>query len=157
MPHARTTIRGLIDTALQALVPAVITVVRDMNGFPVGENELPAVIFKDFVEDDLQAMDVMGVPADGTFRRLRQDMTIEVKQSTEAPTSLNDTLDAIALEVEKAIRGDASIETQTHGIRLLKTSSSHSGGEGDQPSGRLTLVWDVIYRTNPEDPGSLMA
>lgn len=88
---------------------------------------------------------------DGTLEYPERLLSVEVKGKAKAISSLDDTLDTIAKEVETALRTDITVGGLAHGIDLSVTDVELTE-EGNQPHGTITLNYIVQYRTPFGDP-----
>jgi hypothetical protein len=81
------------------------------------------------------------------LRTLNTSIEVYVK----ATSTVVDTLDTIAEEIEAAMGVDETLNGLAEDLFLVATSIEING-DGEQPIGVLKLDYDVAYRTTISDP-----
>jgi hypothetical protein len=81
------------------------------------------------------------------LRTLNASIEVYVK----ATSTVVDTLDTIAEEIETAMGSDETLNGLAEDLFLVATSIEING-DGEQPIGVLKLDYDVVYRTTISDP-----
>tara|TARA_R110001632_G_scaffold9645_2_gene36793 strand:- start:3167 stop:3610 length:444 start_codon:yes stop_codon:yes gene_type:complete len=85
-------------------------------------------------------------------RTLIRELALIVEGYAASTTVLDDTLDQIALEVEKALAADITLNNLAKTIKLQSVDAEYSD-EGEQPVGIIRLTYAVEYaalENNPE-------
>ena len=144
MTHVRKQIRDLAETAVTGLTTTGSNVYAD-RAYPISQDKLPAL--RVFFSREAGALLQGSMGADPTMHR-RATLTIV---GYADGTGLDDTLDAIAVEVEIAINGEGDFGGRTVGSATY-TSTEFSLEEGDSRTGPVALSFEVQYRTAESDP-----
>jgi len=144
--HVRKQLRDAVASVVTGLTSTGARVHKS-RVLPLDRIELPALcVFarQDSPDYDNGAMGttvvrVLEVHVQGYARRL------------DGP-QLEDSLDAMAAEVETALFADTSLGGLAHGVRL-GPQVLEVDGDGDQDLGVIDMVFEVIYRTAEGVPG----
>lgn len=142
MPHIRKSIRDAIVTVVTGLTTTGVNVFASRIR-PVEQSKLPCLLV--YATDE--SIDL----ADGTLAAPGRDLIIRISGIVEANTSLDDTLDTIAEEVETALGADVtqggfSISTD------LSTTTIELLDESEKQVGVIHLDYLINYRTPYGDP-----
>jgi len=141
MAHVRKSIRDEIVTLVTGLT---LTGSRVFPGrvYPLASGKLPGVLV--YTQNEASNIDSMG-----RNRRLERELDVVVEVYAQGTDTIDDSLDAICVEVEEAI-GAATL-TNAKDIYLTATDIEVEGGEGDKVVGAARLTYRAIYRTSPGD------
>lgn len=84
-----------------------------------------------------------------------RDLTLTVRGVAKATSNVDDTLDAIALEVESALAAAPSLGGLAAGMELrgIKVDFDH---ETDKPVGQISLEYRLTYFVSSGSPGSVI-
>ena len=153
--HARTQIRTAASAALTAaLVPGTVRGVHPGRVHPFQAEDLPAVSV--FTRGEaVRDLDVMGGGAH--HRELELVVEIRAKADSEATPDLLTVLDTVALEAERALYGDATLNGLLKELDVVTTTTELEGEGTEKPVGLETVVWRCVYRCDPADPSTLVA
>lgn len=89
----------------------------------------------------------------GSVRHLQRNLDLIVECVTAIVDELDDTLDAMAVEVETVMAADQSIGGLTYDAVLTSTRIAlHPQRESERPTGSAILTYRVTYRTRASDP-----
>lgn len=146
MAHARKSIR---DAALQTLtgLPTTGARVHATRLFPIEPADLPALCLYTFNEES--GFDTLATPRK-SLRRL--ELAVEIV--AQVNDTLDDALDAIALEVEAQLGTNFTLNGTAKDCELQSTKISVRG-EGEKQTGSAVLIFGVTYRTLAADPSTL--
>lgn len=115
---------------------------------PVEETKLPCLI----VYTSNERAELTTPEGAGTKAYLRMlDLTVE---GIAQGTTTDDTLDAIALEVEEALEADTTLGGVAWDITLTDTTTDVSN-EGSREGGAIILTYEVTYHAAATDPSQL--
>ncbi len=147
MSHARDKIR---DAVLAAVANLATT---KKNAFasrvhPVNDNELPCVLV--FTRTETSAPITMHPP-----RRFERALTVMVEGYVKMNTGYDDKLDKIAVEVEKAIYGNPSLNALIRDIFISDTEIKIIG-EAEKPVAVVSMTFSAKYHTLENDPETLI-
>lgn len=131
MAHARTTIRGLIVSALTGIATVTANRVHPYFTLP----SLNVVTVDEEVTEHLHGLQT---------RELSVDIEIRVK----ATDDLDDALDALAVQVETALADGLA---GTKDVTLAGTEIEYDD-ESEQPVGLARLTYIITYNCDPGDP-----
>jgi hypothetical protein len=135
MSHVRTQIRDDIATRLTGLATTGNRVHQSRIP-PRGDADLPCLLITTNDEEIEQSL------IGGLFQRHLELVVIGVAKANSA---IDDTLDAIALDVETTMAGDRRAS-------LMRIETDFDD-ELDRPVGRIALHYRVFYSTRAGDPG----
>jgi hypothetical protein len=142
MPHLRKTIREAIAAALTGL-PTSGARVFTSRDYPLAPNELPGLKINTGAEASRPLS--AGYP-----RVMARELQVEVEAYAKANNDLDDTLDAMALEVEQAMAGN-SFGGLAHEVTLA-TTELELDAEHETPHGLLRLTFTVTYCARENTP-----
>ena len=144
MTHVRKQIRDLAKTAVTGLTTTGSNVFAD-RAYPIPQDKLPAL--RVFFSREAGELGQGSMGADPIMHR-RATLTV-VGYADGA--GLDDTLDAIAVEVEIAMNGEGDFGGRTVGSATY-TGTEFALEEGDSRTGTVALTFEVQYRTAESDP-----
>lgn len=136
MAHKRTLIRAAVKALLAGNTDAGNNVFTSRKtNYLV--SELPAINIR-LGDEEATPRDIRGL----IFVR-NVALLIEIKASDM--TTLDDTLDNIAEEVETALNADKSLGGLVHGTIYRSTSEVEIDEDGNKPIGSITLTFNIQY------------
>jgi hypothetical protein len=141
LTHVRQQLR---EAAARALVGLPVTQHRVFSGraYPVNETEIPCLCLA--TPNETSEIDSIGDPV---LARTVQLMVIGYDEGTE----IEDRLDQIALEVERALAADVTLG----GLALtcdLADTAKRVDGDAKKRKGEVTLTYQILYRTPRSAP-----
>ena len=143
--HQRKNIR---DAVVAALAPVTANITVGIV-YPEQPDNLPSVNVLTGDETVVEEEDVMASMGAITVIATRTlEMQMEVRALADP---LDDALDAIALEVEQALGADETLGGQAKRIRYTGCTTDRAG-DLEQPSGLMTMAYEVFYRVDSRDP-----
>lgn len=144
MAHARKVIR---DAAVQLLTGLATTGsrVHATRLYPIEAEGLPALCIYTLTEES---------GFDTLSRKSLRRLELAVEIVAQVNDTLDDTLDAIALEVEAALGTNFTLGNRAKDCELQSTKISVRG-EGEKQTGSAVLIFGVTYRTLAADPATL--
>ena len=148
MTHVRTQIRQAIVTTLTGLTTTEDRVF-DTQVYPLERAQLPALtvtIEKDNALTDWSTMLESGVLVQ-TY-----ELPVMVRGYAKATETVQDVLDAIALEVTEALKADRTLGGLSKDIRIDDVPEITVSGTGEQPIGMIHLSCMVLYRIADNAP-----
>lgn len=139
--HVRKQIRNAVKEALQGL-GTIGSRVFISRVYPLSQAKLPGLLVFTPSEDSGHEDSAMGAPIESM-----RDMTLQVHGIVAISENLEDEMDDIALEVERALDnlGDADVAKIYHGIQ--GTVTTLSGDEAETPHGAIAMEFLYTYRT----------
>jgi len=149
--HVRTQIRARVRAAVTGLTTtgANVFVLRDG---PYDADRLPNISVHP--ADAAEYLDgEQGHTYDGIEIRVCSVDTV-VRMQGESD-ELDDDLDAASVEVEEAIKGDATLAAMTTGITLESTEHEYDD-DSEKPVGMIRLTWAIRYAVAASDPETLL-
>lgn len=138
MPHVRKIIRDAVVSRLTGL-SATGARVYPTRTYPVDVDSLPALCVYTLSEES-------SVDSLGTNRGLSRRLDLIVEAVARVNATLDDTLDAIALEIETAIAADPTLGGLAKDCTLASTRIAVRG-EAEKETGAAVLTYSVTYRT----------
>jgi len=142
MSHVRQQIRDRIATILTSGVTLVSSRVYKTRVYPLSQAKLPAVTV--YVGAESSILMTMGV------KTLMRDLEVSIDVYENANASLDDNLDAIAVQIEETIGADFTLNGLAKQSVLTSTSIDFSG-ETEQPVGIARLTFTIRYITSVDD------
>lgn len=142
MAHARQTIREAAATALTGLTTTGSRVYQS-RVHPVSDAKLPCLLIN--TDSESVVAENVGSPA-----LLDRFVELSVRCVAKASSNLDDTLDAMAAEVEAAI-GASTLSGKLKTL-LLESIDVEMVGEAEKPVGILTMKWRANYMTVSNAP-----
>lgn len=137
MSHVRKQIRDALVTLVSGLATTADRVFTS-RVHPLAEHELPGLrVFVDDEEIELQSIHGPGM--------LQRRVTCRVECVSALEDGLDDDLDQMALEVEHAVAGDATLGGIFNGMLTPSAVEVNRSGEGAVPIGVLALVYEGEY------------
>lgn len=149
MAHQRQIIREAVKAQLLGKTAAGARV-YETRLLPFRQLELPAIAVYT-LEESVDPASKSTAP-----RELTRTLQLAIEAVVKAATNVDDALDAIALEIEKAMDADPYFGGAA-GESILASSQLGVGEEGNQPVGHLLLTYTVTYRTFAPDAADLPA
>lgn len=143
MTHVRTQIRDNVATQVTGLATTGSNVFKTRL-YPITATKLPAILV--YANSETNQAVAMKHP-----RLSDRELSLSIEGVAKATTSIEDTLDQIALEVEEAIYGDLTLGGIAKNVVLSSTDIEISA-DGDQPVGGIRLVYLVKYLVREDDP-----
>lgn len=142
MAHIRTQLRNAVKTRLTGLTTTGANVFGNRVN-PTDDAELPALLVMNDAEQITSR--AIGSQVAPHARAEMRTVSLKVRALAKVSTALDDTLDQICLEVEKAIGQD--IFLITGGVHLVQDSRLMSttyelDEQGEKPSGIADMIWD---------------
>jgi hypothetical protein len=141
MTHVRKQIRDNVTTAVTGLATTGTNVFQS-RVYPNEASKLPCLCVYTLTEE----AEVISL----TPPRIGRTLDLVVEGYAKAKTGLDDTLDAIAVEVEEALATDI---TRGGLAQMTAIQSTDIGleGEGEQPIGVIKMTFQVEYVTANTD------
>lgn len=138
--HQRRLIRDAVVAALKAANTSAGERVFPMRDDPWKRIGLPgvAVMTPSETSDDQQSAP----------RELKRSMRLELQAAVEQSDSVQDDIDALALELERAMHSDPTFGGTCSDSTLIASSTIVDGMAGSRPVGALGLTYRVTYYTD---------
>jgi len=145
--HAREQIRDAIVTLVTGLT-TTSTRVHKSRTYNFAQGALPCL---NVVCESEELVDELSSP-----RHTRiADATFVIEGRAQAKSDLDETLDDIAAEVEKAIAADYTLSNKAHFI-WYQGADIEMSEEGEKPIGMIRLFFRVRYQTTVADPTAIL-
>lgn len=144
-----THIRQQIREAVATLVSGLTTTgsrVHQSRMRPVADGGLPCLLVHSNDTERIEMAD-----ADTLQQR---ELPIVIRGLAKAGTTLDDTLDTIALEVETAIAVNPRLSGKAHISRLVSVDTDFDDST-DKPVGEIQLTYAFTYFVQAGSPGAL--
>jgi|GEM_PF-2047152 len=145
--HARHQLREAVALALKAAGIVAADSVLPHRRRPTTRAQLPALMI--YTEDETSGR----LTADSLERR--SDLVIRIRAEKESEDTPQDRLDALALQVERAIAAAGSLGGILQDMVLVRTSSGTSA-VSDRQLGDMDLVWRAEIHTAENDPATIL-
>jgi hypothetical protein len=142
MAHIRKQIRDRIEAVLSSAVTAVSGRVYASRVYPLSEAKLPALTLS--TGSETSDLITIGV------KTLSRALTVHVDAYVRVTDTFDDSVDAIAVEIEEALAADFTVNGLAKDIVLTGTDVEFSG-ETEQPLGIARLTFRVRYVTSISD------
>lgn len=142
--HKRQQIREAVQARLVGATSAGSRVFKTRLA-PLRTVELPALN----VYTDQDVVDVRS--ANTSPRRLHRELQVLVEGWVRLSENVDDALDSLALEVEKAVHQDETFGGKCVDC-LLTTTEVAEKIDGDRPMGAIRLTFSAFYETLAPDP-----
>lgn len=142
--HQRKAIRDRVVQILTGLATTGSNVFASRL-YPVDAASLPALLI--YTLSEASEFDTVG-----SSRRLLRQLDLNIEGLAQVNDTLDDTLDAIAKEVEIALATDPALGG-TARDSMLRSSVVAVRKDGEKESGSIVMTYTVTYRTvatNPE-------
>lgn len=144
-----THVRQQIREAVATLVTGLTTTgsrVHQSRMRPVADGGLPCLLVH---SNDTERVDM----ADADTLQQRE-LPIVIRGLAKGGTTLDDTLDAIALEVETAMATNPRLSGKAQMSRLVSVDTDFDGST-DKPVGEIQLTYAFTYFVQAGSPGAL--
>lgn len=138
MAHVRKLIRDNIETALTGLATTGGNVYQT-RVYPLAEDRLPGIAI--FTKSESTDYATVNPP-----RTQIRTLVVTVEIYVKGVSNFDDTLDAIAVEVEEALYTDRTRGGYAKDTRIISFDADFSG-DGDQPVAQATLDVECEYTT----------
>lgn len=145
--HRRAAVRQAVMAALAAVPGVTLTASRV---FPLEGADLPSVNVLTGAEDADPEVDAIGADYVNQVRILVMD--VEIRASAPSEAVVDDTLDAVALDVEGAVAADAGILALVDVWRYQGAGDVELTDELEIAVALRTLTYLATYRVNTTDP-----
>lgn len=142
MAHMRQQIREGAEGLINAI--ANINTVYSSRVRTVDDDQLPVAIISTPIEQLADTGEAIGDSARVRILTLVVDIHAKGKL-------MDDVLDALAVDVEKALASDATLGGFAINSELEETECEFDAST-DNDVGRLTMTYQVMYRTDKNDP-----
>jgi hypothetical protein len=143
MAHVRKQIRDAVVTALTGLTTTGSNVFAT-RVYPLASAKLPGLCIYTAAEDaELEIM--------GSNRTLMRSLDVIVEAYAQGTTTVDNSLDQIALEIEEALAADSGVDALVKDIYLTRTDIDLDGGESEKVIGAARLTFRAVYRTAEND------
>lgn len=144
MPHVRQSIRDDIISTVTGLATTGARVYKS-RVYPMDADKLPGLCV--YTKDESSTVLSMG-----PNRTISHTLTIVIEAYVKALTGYDDSLDAIALQVENALMVDRKRDGLAKDTQITSFQADFSG-QGDQPVATGIITVDVVYHTKEADAG----
>jgi hypothetical protein len=141
--HLRQQIRTRVVTLLTGLTTTGARVYASRI-YPMADANLPGLTI--YAAEETADIATLATP-----RRSQRELSLIVEGRAKAITGLDNTLDTICTEVEKALAADPSLNGLANDQWLTRTSMELSG-DGEQPVGVVTLEYTIRYDVAENTP-----
>lgn len=152
MAHQRQLIREAVKAQLVGTAPTYRTGagarVYETRMAPFRRLELPAIAVY-VLEESIDPASKSRAP-----RELTRNLQLQVVAVVEASAAVDDAMDAIALEIERALDADRWFGG-TAGDSILSSVQMGIDDEGGKPVGAVQMVYAVTYRTDAPSAADL--
>ncbi|MBT7914060.1 hypothetical protein HN588_09145 [Candidatus Bathyarchaeota archaeon] len=142
MSHVRKQIRDAVATRVTGLTTTGTNVFQSRT-YSLSNDKLPALT----IYTKEESSDIVNMSRD-----LRRTLSIVIEGYAKASSSLDDTLDTIAAEVEAAMGSDRDLNGVGKIISVSGTEIDFASGDSEKPVGVVRLGYDIIYVTSGSDP-----
>jgi hypothetical protein len=142
MAHVRKQIRDRIAALLDSGVALVEGRVYNSRVYALTQSKLPAITV--YIGSEDSSLFTLG------SKTLMRTVSVSVDIYENATASLDDNLDALAVQVEESIAADFQLNGLAKDAVLVSTEIDFSG-ESEQPVGVARLTFNVRYVTSVED------
>lgn len=143
MSHVRQLIREAAAAKLSGLTTTGSNVFQS-RVYPLADSKLPCLLVMSEEESSESAS--LGYP-----RLMQRQLTLSIAAVAKATANLDDTLDKICLEAEKALSSDVTLGGIAKDLRLTGTRIEFNG-ESEKPVGVATMLWQADYYTTETAP-----
>lgn len=144
--HQRKAIRDRVVQMLTGLATTGSNVFATRL-YPVDAASLPALLVYTLSEES--QFDTLG-----TSRRLLRTLELQIEGLAQVNNTLDDTLDAIAKEVEIVLASDPTFGSSARDSMLRRTSIAVQK-DGEKETGSIVLNFAVTYRTAATNPEAI--
>lgn len=144
MPHVRQSIRDDIISTVTGLAATGARVYKS-RVYPMDADKLPGLCV--YTKDESSTVTTMG-----PNRTISRTLTIVIEAYVKALTGYDDSLDAIALQVETALMTDRTRDGLAKDTQITSFQADFSG-QGEQPVATGIITVDVVYHTKEANAG----
>ena len=142
MAHVRQTIRERVVTDVTGLTTTGSRVF-DSRIYPLTSAELPALLVY-APNEEIEYADLK------PNRTQLRNLNIVIEAHAKATSSLEDTFDTIAKEVEEAISGDLTMNGTAKDVRLEDIDTDFNS-DGQSKAGVMTIQYVISYMVKEND------
>jgi hypothetical protein len=146
MSHVRRQLREAVAAAVTGLATTAARVFQSRI-YPLRDVDLPCLL----ISTDDESIEAENVVAGGELTR---NLTLTVKGVVKANTDLDDTLDAIAEQVEPVLNG-ATLGGKAR-LCTLEKITVEMDDVLEKPAGVISLQYRITYFTTPANPGTAL-
>lgn len=143
--HVRQQIREAMAAELTGLATTGSRVFQS-RVYPLSDNELPCLLISNGNNGGVEYASV-GYP-----RLVKRTTVVEVKAVAKLTVNLDDLLDTMCNEVEKAVFANLTLGGLAKDIRLSAEPTTEMVGDGEKPVGVCTIQIEVDYYVNETAP-----
>jgi|TARA_R110000744_G_scaffold56345_1_gene118838 hypothetical protein len=143
MAHIRQLLREQVGTTLTGLTTTGSNVFQS-RVYPLENTNLPCILIYTKSEDSEPVVI-------GSNRLLERNLTVAIECYVKATSNFDDSIDTIAVEVEKAISADRTLGGRSKDAYLISTDIEFNS-EGEKPLAFMTLNYNVEYYTQEQNP-----
>jgi hypothetical protein len=143
--HARQQIREAVATALTGLTTTATRVFQSRMR-PASDSQVPCLLItcdSELIESTVQS-------------RQQRELTLTIQGIAKGTTTLDDTLDQIALEVETALQAAGSLGGKVPGGLVLQRHQVEFDDSLDKPVGVIVMEFKAGFFTTAGVPGSFV-
>lgn len=145
MTHRAEQIMAAMTTALTGLATTGANVFRG-RAYDLQRLEMPALLV--FQGDD-------EIEDGSMFHRVRSALTVNLEAMVREPAAqVDETLNAIRLEVATAIAGSVNLGLGFEIAALEQAAERPEIDAGDAPTARMRIVWAISYWRDRADPAT---
>lgn len=137
MSQKRINIRSNVVSTLQSAATAAGSRVFGDRSTPIWKSELPVIL--------VYARDEESEPFHQGSDELRRTLRLAIHAEHEGD-ALDDALDGLAVDIENAMKSDATLGGEAVDSTLIQTEIEVSP-EGEKPYGAIRLTYEVTYIT----------
>lgn len=140
MSHIRAQIRAAVITNLTGLFTTGANVFQT-RVWPINDSELPCLLV--MTDADVVNSYSEGSVVGNTPRNVNRTMHLAI-QAVVRGLAIDDALDQICLEVEKALSADRFLGGLSVNVALADTRIQFKG-DGEKPTGEATMTYQIEY------------
>jgi hypothetical protein len=148
--HARQSIRYAIAELMRATATAGANVYPSRL-FSLDEAELPSISVYTTDESNQETVTKVTLARPPLIQR---ELPVIIEAHAVMDEAIDDTLDGLALEIERAMSEPVMVGQTQLSTRLVSTQTTFSG-DGDLQVGVIRLIYSVAYSTRENTPDSL--
>lgn len=119
--------------------------------FSLDDEQLPSISVYTTDESNLEAVTKVTL---GRPPIINRTMPLVIEAHAKIDDGIDDTLDALAAEIERAMASEIYVEERMIPAQLVSTQTFFSG-DSDQEVGVIRLIYSVAYSTREDAPESL--
>jgi hypothetical protein len=148
--HARQSIRYAIAELMRATATAGANVYPSRL-FSLDEAELPSISVYTTDESNQETVTKVTLARPPLIQR---ELPVIIEAHAVMDEAIDDTLDGLALEIERAMSEPVMVGQTQLSTRLVSTQTTFSG-DGNLQVGVIRLIYSVAYSTRENTPDSL--